>query len=370
MPDVDGASSQETGPAAADSAFDKAFNAAVESSSIDEDVYQPAAEATGKPVVSDSIEPADSPPADGKPTTKADKAQETPAVAPADGVSAPANWDEKRRAAFDALPTPEAKQVMLDMAKGMEAEFTRKTTEHAGDLKLANGIRSLITDQHRAQMRSANMDEVQGVAHLIKLNDYATRDPAGYIRWVIEQTGVGPNDVFPNLAGAGGEPSQEQGQQPDPYNQFYGLLQSLGSKVESFEQKQAQTELRQASRAIDTFRAAKNDGGESVHPHFDKVEQEMTRLLMTPQYQAIEDFGERLNRAYDTAVYMDPDIRSQNVESEVQKRLREQQKTDDVAKAKRAQAPVKSTPTGPAKTKATTIDDALNNAMSMTGVGS
>lgn len=365
---IDGAASgSATGNAGDDDAFSRAYDAAVSSSSIEDDVYAPdtkLGQGVKEPVVSDSTENATSEPA-GKaraPKTEAPK-ESVSEIAP------PAHWDAQKREAFGALP-PEAQKIVNDLAKGFEADHTRKTTELAEDRKFATNVRSLINDTHRQQLRSAGMDETAGIAHLLRLNDYATSNPEGYVRWVVENTGLDPRRLFPEyFAGQdeqqGYKPQQQYPAQSDETLRF---LQTLASKVEGMERSGEQQIVRQADRAIDRFKNDVDESGAARYPHFARVEPLMTELLTTPKYQAIEDFGERLAKAYDAAVYMDPDVRTQIVDSDVQKRMRDEQAKADVAKARRAQAPVRAAPTGAPRAKPNSIDDALSNAMSTIGV--
>lgn len=363
---VDNAVSGPEAGNAGDDAFTKAFTAAVESTSLDEDVYAPSAQAGAKedtPVVSDSTE--DAAKADPAGTDKAPKVE---AKAPTTDIAAPAHWDAQKREAFGALP-PEAKKIVNDLAKGFEADFTRKTTELAEDRKFAQGVKSLLNDNHRAQLRSAGMDEVAGIRHLISLNDFATRDAPGYARWVVQQTGLTPADVFPDqFAGTDAQQGEQPYQQPAPDNQLYAMLNALKQDVEGFKRSNEQQVVSQANRAIERFRTDTGEDGAARHPHFSRVENTMTQLLVTPAYQAIEDFGERLQKAYDVAVLMDPEIRTQIVDGDVQRRLKEQEQATNLAKARKAIAPVKATPTGSPKTKPGSIDEALSNAMSLHGV--
>lgn len=362
-------SGSERSDAGADDAFSKAFDAAVESTQVEDDAYAPDAkvgQGETKPVVSDSTENAAEPKVGKEKAPKVEASKE-----PATDIAAPAHWDAKRREAFGALTSPSAKQAMLELTKGLEEEFLRKTTEAADETKFARNIKSLISDTHRSQLRSAGMDEVAGIQHLLRLNDFATAKPDEYARWLFSQTGLDPRDVFPEyFAGQGGEQAQYQqpAHQAGPSEETLRLLQSLQSKVEGIEQTAQQQTYRQADRAIDRFRTEVDEGGQPKHPHFARVESAMTDLLVTPKYQAIEDFSERLAKAYDVAVLMDPDIRTQIVDGQVQTRLADQKKADDIAKARRAAAPIRSAPTGAPKGKPGTIDDALSNAMSTLGV--
>lgn len=370
MPLDNAASGPEAGNAGADDAFSKAFDAAVESTQVEDDVYAPEAKLgqgdQDKRVVSDSTENAAEPKVGKEKAPKVEAPKE-----PAADIAAPAHWDAQKREAFGALTTPEARKAMIELAKGFEAEFTRKTTENAENTKFAQNVKSLISETHRSQLRSAGMDEVAGIQHLLRLNDFATQKPDEYARWLFNQTGLDPRQVFPEyFAGQGEQQAQYQqpAYQPGQSDETLRMLRSLESRVEGLVSTNEQQTYRQADRAIDRFKSEVDEGGQPRHPHFARVESAMTELLVTPKYQAIEDFSERLAKAYEVAVLMDPDIRTQVVESDVQKRLREQQAKDDLAKAKRASAPIRSAPTGAPKSKPTSIDDALSNAMSTVGV--
>lgn len=360
---VDTAASTPTGTAGADDAFSKAFNAAVESTSLDEAAYVeeaiPPEGGDERPVETENVEKpaAEAKPA-GKVTPKADKAPAEKPVAPATS-DAPANWDAKRKAAFDALP-PEARPLVLEMAKGFEADFTRRSTELAEDRKFAQGVRSLISDTHRAQMRNAGMSEADGIGFLIKLNDFATRDPAAYVRWVVEQTGLNPQQLFQSATGMAPQPGQQPQPQADPISPLYEMVQSLKGEVDGFKHSQA-------DRAIQRFRSETGEDGQPRRPHFAQVEQAMAELLVTPKYRGIEDYGERLQAAYDAAVYMDPAIRTQIVESEADKRVKAATAQAELAKARRAQPVVKSAPTAAPRAKAMTLEEATSAALAQLG---
>lgn len=369
---VSGSATDNTGGKA--SGLDAAFEAAFESIDPGEDKFATPVKPAGKtdrPVNNDV--PENAAPAESGDEDKDDKAVEgkveTPAPKPAPVTSAPAHWDAGKREAFGKLP-PEAQKVLLDLSKGLEADATKKLTEAADDRKFATSIKSLISDGHRTQLQRAGMDEVGGIKHLLSLQDFASRDGPGYVRWVTQQMGLDPRQLFPQLAG--GEPAE--GIQPPPANPQYQQLseayQRLNGVVEGFVRQQADTQNRSAARAIDGFRNAVDESGQPKHPHFAKVEADLIWILQSdPAIKAIDDLGERLRRAYDLAVYRDPELKNQIVDGEVQRRIEADRKAADLAKAKRARAPITTAaPVTPAATKPKSLHEATQHAMTSLGV--
>lgn len=351
---------------AGDDGFAKAFEAATQKVDLSGAEFAPGPmDPVQEPVETENDEPA----AEAEPKASPDiKAEAAPAkaVEPASDIKAPAHWPAAQREAFAALP-PDARKSTLDFVKGFEADYTRKSTELAEDKKFSQSVRSLITNDHRAQMRRAGLSDEQGIAHLVSLNDLYTRDPAGYVRMVVERSGLTPQQVFPQFTGDGAT----QGQQPaqaDSYQQLYGYLQTVHGELEGIKREREQATLRTVNRSIERFAQDKDAEGKQKHPHFDQVQGKMVQLLSTPDYIAIEDYGERLQAAYDAAVYLDPTIKSQIVDSEVQKRLREERQKQDVEKARKAKAPVKAAPVASGKQKPGNLNDAARQAMNMLGV--
>jgi tetratricopeptide (TPR) repeat protein len=89
-----------------------------------------------------------------------------------------------------------------------------------------------------------------------------------------------------------------------PSNQWHG--QSL-VRITELEQ----TLGRFADQAITRFRSETDAGGKLKHPYLDQVQDRMVSLLQTPAFASIDDMGERLQRAYDAAVGLDPSLRQQ-----------------------------------------------------------
>ncbi len=309
-----------------------------------------------------------------------------PAVAPVaePALAAPANWDASRKAVFDKLP-PEGRKVLLDMSKGLEAEHGRKSTALSDDVNFARSVAALVTPEHRQQMAAGGIKTIaEGLGELIKLNDYASRDFPGYVSEILTRYGGGApiadvlRQLFPDAftGSAEAQPGAQPAPRPatDPLiRQVYDELRATKQRLDGFERRQTDAqrtqELSTADRAIAKFRSEVDDAGNPRRPYLTpEIEEKMVGLLGTPMIASNPDLGERLQLAYDAAIGIVPSVRQQFLDSEKQRWLAEQTKATDVAKARRARAPINSAPSGPAGKPAKGLDGSLRQAMNLHGI--
>jgi hypothetical protein len=301
---------------------------------------------------------------------------------PASQFAAPTQWDAAKKAKFAQLPDT-AKSIVLDLAKSQEADYTRKTTELAHDRRFAQNVRSLITDDHREQLREAGLDEVQGFKRLLEYQDYALSQPKNYLRWFAKAANLRPTDIWPEIAGARQpQPQPQPGARPQPQpgngavdpqiQQLRGVVEHLSGWVNEQQKREKQVQReqtvaveRQAKSVIERFRSAADDKGEATYPHFVKVEDRMTEILMAGMFREVEDPMERLKAAYDAAVAWDPELRQQLVDIEAAAA----RKKSDVSKAMDAKPPVQSKiPSGEPKPEKGALKDFVSRAMEDVGV--
>lgn len=378
-----------TGDAKADSnALDAAFEKAFAGADLDEEMFaeeaplslpttpKPAPENAAAEKPEDGTETATELKADktgrlhGEKGRFAPKAGDAPPPA-SEAMSAPAHWDSAKREAFGTLPA-EAQKVVLDLTKSIEAGVTRKSQELSQKAQFAEAVLSAINDSDRQQLARAGLNEAQGLDRLLQLNRMATQDPVRYARWFFETAGLRPEQVFP-VTGAPQAQPQGNAAAPPADSQFLHLndkVRGLEGQLDSYRREREAEDLRQAQRVIDRFASQTDDAGNPMHPHFERVRQRVAGLLgADPEILAIADPAERLTRAYETAVYADPDIRAQLIEADLQKKEAARQKQAEVEKARRAQAPVRSAPTvSPSASRPKTISEAVDAAFERLGL--
>lgn len=261
-------------------------------------------------------------------------------------IEAPQDWDKATKDAFASLPTPEAKQALLSAYKNMQAGFTRKSQEHADTVRFAQAVRSQIDDETRTRIAAEGRDEVGYINQLVSLERYARSKPVEYIKTAMQTLGVRPEHL--------GVAHQQQAAQEDDYSdpdvanlrqQLSGLEGSIDQKLQAQLQRfQQQQELQQWQATVNQFATAKDGEGNAIRPHFDKVRTMMASLYTAPDYQAISDPTERLQAAYEAAVYAHPELRATVIQEQTQKAAEQARQKEAVERAKRAKPPVKSSP--------------------------
>jgi hypothetical protein len=79
---------------------------------------------------------------------------------------------------------------------------------------------------------------------------------------------------------------------------------------------------------IDAFETAKDASGNPAHPHFERVAEAMIEIVQTdPRVRGMPDGPEKLQRAYDLAVWDDAALRQEIIDAETQRRISAQQQT-------------------------------------------
>lgn len=268
---------------------------------------------------------------------------------PEEALSAPDHWPADKREAFDGLPN-EAKQVLLDQSKALEAQFTRKNQDLSEQTKFAEEVHQLAAP-YREQLQMQGMTEIDGIRQLVGLNDYYQRDPVGYIKYVAQAANV-------DLASLTQQPADGTDDYADP--QVAALTQKVQSLEAASQQQvysQQQQVAQQANGMIQQFASETDANGQPLRPYFEQVKPLMGALLETKQASSLED-------AYDKAINADPTIRQQITAAQQAKASQEEdaKRQAAVEKAKRAKRAPKSTAPPVTKPVSTDLDSIINAA--------
>ena len=284
-------------------------------------------------------------------------------VEPPPVIDAPQDWRADQRERFAKLPD-EAKSLVLEQYKDFQGGFTRKSQELSEQARYAEAVRSVITDDHRRQLALAGMDEIGGIKRLVALNDMATRDPAGYMRWFIQQAGIQPEQLIP-LA-------EVQDEYIDPtVAKLQKELSELKNGWQQFANAQQQSAWSSAVSYIQAFAAAVDEAGNPTHPHVNRVADTMTALLSSAPRDRMGNPALSLEDAYQRAVRADPELYGEALKAAEQKALAkvESERKAAVDKAKKAgRHGVSGAPPGKGEAKPSSLDALIEQAMDAAGV--
>ena len=239
-----------------------------------------------------------------------------------DGIPA-GRWTAEEREKLAAMP-PEQRAFLVDRAKSMQADYTKKTEEIAPLRKAADTWGPYLT--------SLNASPEEAFDNLLR-TDYALRHAPPKQR----------EEMFVKLAadygieidtGAGGPA-------PDPDPLHVELSKHLDPLQEQIRQLQqgvvGQHEKAQASVVdqwvtdIETFRTAKDDAGALQHPHLLEVMDDIKGLVQADRAAGREP---TLDSLYERAVWSNPTTRAKMLEGQAAAGVAAQKAAQKVTRAR------------------------------------
>lgn len=304
-----------------------------------------------------------------------------------DNPFAPKHWSDEERKAFSDAP-PEVQKAIDKMVKNLQAGFTKKTQALAQAKQIADGIAEAIQPHHRQEMQSLGVNEGAVLKNFLNLHDQFRRDPVSYVKMLMQSTGMTPahlgfNPQAPQPPALDPAPAPDGGQ-ADPTLAPAAIppeLKALQDKIEALEKgwteaqqrqvsQQRQTaahELTQIQNGIASFANEVGTDGMLTHPHFEKLEAQIGGILQTdPTVLAIANPMERLQAAYDRAVWQNPETREQTKQAEIaaQRSQWEAERAKSAISAKPRSGTDAAKPVAGKKS----LDDALQSAMRKAGI--
>lgn len=274
----------------------------------------------------------------------------------------PEGWSKKDKAIFAMVPD-EAREVILRREKERNRGLQKKTEELADfrktyepiDKALGQFIKGLPEDQRAPY-----------IGGLIQTDSMFRRDPAQYVRSVVEMARLNPSELFPDKKGNGEDKTGVEFRDPlqDEIDRLNDKIKSLESGQAQQQQYLGQQEKTAIQQTIDAFKNEKDSGGNLVHPHFEAVRRTMGNLIDRGEAADFQD-------AYDKAVLLKPDLRDEWITAQYKQRenadlMRRKKRVAQAKKAARTNIPSRMATepdSGPSLSFAEELRQNLENAM-------
>jgi hypothetical protein len=254
--------------------------------------------------------------------------QPHPAPAPPGSSNvAPEHWSAEDRAMFQKLQ-PEGQAFLMKRHSEMERDYQQKAQANATAVNFANAIAPVFN--HPQVMNSLVMDDrpvtpaqaiQQWAAWHVRAMDPNPGNRARLLVELAQRMQLDPAAVFGQNRQQGPIPGLTEQDMADPAIRYFAdhLTQmnsgmaALRNELQSMQNAGMQEREAEAVRVtrwgIDQFADEKDGQGNLTHPHFDRVLPQMMEL-----YRARPDRD--LKEAYETAVWMDPELRQQFIAKE------------------------------------------------------
>jgi hypothetical protein len=275
-------------------------------------------------------------------------------VEPAKPFDAPAHFTAEQKAQFATL-APEAQKIWVEVEKAREAEYTRRSQEHAEYKRTADPwVEAVLPYQKYLAHIAPGLGETpQTLVRKIIATEYQLRNAPPAQRYQAFAQLAQAYGVDLAALTSGQIPVQHQPQQPS----YDPRLNAIVNEVRSLKQEREQNA---ALQKIAEFANTKDETGQAKYPHFERVKAVMGSLIDAGQAKTMED-------AYTMAVKPFQDM----IDSELAKRTQAQEAEKQAAleKARKA-APVRTStgalPNG--KVEAKGLDAHITRAMEKMGI--
>lgn len=282
---------------------------------------------------------------------QSDAVAAVPPAPASDDLPLPAHWSDAEKARWAALPA-EHKALLLDARKSIEAGFDQKFKTVAEERKQYARYSEIdrVLEPHRGRMRQYGASEPE-VIHRLLTAEAALAGPQRVeaFRQLASAYGI----PLSALAGQGAEAAMDDDPRAREIAELRQQVFGLAQGYQSMTAAQQQERINAQNRQIEQFTTAKDDKGQPLYPHVDRVVDHMTPLFAA-KLNAGVPLPDALKAAYEEAVWANPDVRREVIAAEEAKRAADAQRRAAVDQAKRAGGNVRSSPittaTAPAST--------------------
>lgn len=305
-------------------------------------------------------------------------ATETQAEADARARDEKGRFAAKKEGEATAAPTTDAKQPEFKPAPAPENPVDQAKPEGAETIKAPNTWRpaaaakfATLDPEIRAEIEKRENDARMGIQQYKQAADFGRSfgEAAKPFERTFQELGVTPVQAFQTLLAADHKlrysPPQEKARyfaelaqqygvsldhikdapQPDPqYLHLQQELSQLRQQQESWLRQQQEQENQALTSDIQKFAA------DPANQHFEAVRNDMALLIENGRAKSLKE-------AYDMAVWVHPDIRSNLLKQQTEEAARKAQEANHVQRAKNASASVKGS--SPASGSATGPKDSL-----------
>lgn len=257
-------------------------------------------------------------------------------------IEAPNSWSAEMKAKFPTLP-PDAQEYIAQREREAHAAITQKGEQ----IKAFEPIRQTL-DQHREVFVKNGVSEAEGISKLIQADRFLESNPTEAIKWLADSYGVDLRQFVT------GNPQQDQSPNSEVV-QLRRELAEIKNSLTARERSEHQAQTATVAQTIEKFA--------SENPYFNDVEDELMGLI--PVIKAKEpglNYNEVLKKAYDRAVYANPDVR-QRLQADQQKAAEDKRKADEaeaVRKAKQAGGINQKSAQGVSPTKGASMEDTMS----------
>ncbi len=219
----------------------------------------------------------------------------TPSADPAQTVSVPASWPKEDAAVFATLP-PEVQATIARREQEREGAFTR-AMQNISEVERFHAALKPALDEHRGLIEATGLPPEQMITNVLRLADWAQRDPRAYVRWIVETYGIDPGEIKPSGHDEYADPAIIELRQG--YQRLNETVQQFQNRIRQEEEAKVRAEADHIRDTINQWAGQKNPDGTVKWPHFAdrNVQVHMGKLMEIDEQLTLDTAYERATRA-------------------------------------------------------------------------
>lgn len=203
-----------------------------------------------------------------------------------EGLKVP-SLNQEERATLDAMP-PESRAIAEGFMQRREADMERHFQKRMGEMSSLRTTYEPVAKMfapHRERLKAAGMSEFGYISKLAEMDQFASRDPLGYMEYVANSLKVDKAQLAQRLGLSSAD--------DDPFSDPQDQQQQQAQQPQPQPQQAPQPASDPVVAQVRQFAAEMVDGV-ILHPHFDAVSQDMAALAT---YNPEDDLGQLYEKA-------------------------------------------------------------------------
>lgn len=249
-----------------------------------------------------AIKPAPGAPAPKSPDPAAPQG-EAPAGPP---ILLPHGWAKEHNEVWSTLPR-KTQEVIEKREKERTSALFQERSKYQAALKNFDALNQVL--QPRAPQLAVGGGAPAVIGRLFALSDAAERDPTGFVQWFAKERGI-------DLASLAAGSSQQAPVDPtvkalqDQLARQGRVISELGNTFRGTAEARESESQNAMLQTIDRWSLEKEADGSLKRPYFERLETEVLTILpLITKEMPTASPTERLEAAYDRAVYLHPETR-------------------------------------------------------------
>lgn len=244
-------------------------------------------------------------------------------VAEGPPILMPNGWGKEHADIWPTLPR-KTQEVIEKRERERDRALHQERNKIQTSLRQLDAVNQVL--QPRAQQLALGGGAPAVLGRLFALSDAAEQNPQGFIQWFAKERGIDLGSLAAGSAPAAPVDPHIKSLQ-DQLAQTRRALSEVGNYVRGGAQQQEAAAQGAMLKTIETWAAEPDESGSLKRPYFERLEPQILALLpIVSQEMPGASPTERLEAAYDRAVYAHPETRQAVQKMAEQKRVAEEQR--------------------------------------------